>query len=63
MSERLIDEMPEVELHTVGDCEMLPNMNGEWVTKSSIKTLLEWVVDNDDRDVMMERIAQIREVL
>lgn len=60
---KCMDEKPELLPHSVGDCEMLPNVDGRWVTRSSIVRLLDWVTDNDDRDVMLEKIAQLKEIL
>lgn len=55
----LLADCPDITLYSVGECEMLERANGAWMTRANVRQLLEWVMDNDDRDVMFEKLLYL----
>jgi hypothetical protein len=47
--------------HSIGDCEMLPRPNGQWMTVSNLCDLIDWLSENDGRDVMLVKIEHLKE--
>lgn len=38
---------------------MLERGNGAWISRANVRQLLEWVMDNDDRDMMFEKLLHL----
>lgn len=60
MPHNLIDEMPPIEKYAVGECEMLHRENGAYMHVNKIRALIDWLTDDDDREVIMTKLAQLR---
>jgi len=54
-------EQIHITRYTVGDCEMLERPTGSYLLVSEIHTLLDWITEHDDLDVMLAKIAIIKE--
>lgn len=63
MSNNLIVGMPTIERFTVGDCEMLLRPLGSWVHIEDISKLIAWISEDDNRDLMLEKLKHIESVL
>ena len=57
----LIDDCPRIALYGVGDCEMLERENGTWMSRATVRQLLEWVMEHDDRDVMLQKLEYLKD--
>lgn len=58
----IFGEVPILERYAVGDCEMLIRHHGNWINVDDVSKLLDWLADNDDRDVILEKIKHIQDV-
>lgn len=55
-------EVPILERYAVGDCEMLLRQYGNWINVDDVSKLLDWLTDNDDRDVILAKIKHIQDI-
>lgn len=54
------DDRPEFSRYSVGDCEMLDRPNGTWLRRIDVIEILNWIVDHDEGEIMLERVRCIK---
>lgn len=62
MSNELIDDCPRIARYAIGDCEMLEREYGTWLSRETVQQMLEWVMEHDDRDVMLQKLAYLKDL-
>lgn len=50
----------QIEKYSVGDCEMIKSENGKYVHIENVLDFLEWLIEVDKADVMLEKITTIQ---
>lgn len=59
----LTEGRPCINRFSIGECEMLNRPSGNWMKINELHAVLDWIVNDDDRDTMLAKIALIREEL
>ena len=57
------DDLPHFQRYGVGDCEMLPRDLGSWIHVDDVSNLLDWIAEEDDRNVMLAKIKALDQKL
>lgn len=55
--------MPQFTRYSVGDCEMLPRPNGNYIQVRDMISIIDWLTDEDNATAMLTKLDYLREAI